>query len=360
MHGLALSNMKILCLTHNYSNNGAALLLLHTVRHWTAQLGWEVHAYVANDQQSQVATLRDFGAVPVSVEARNLLPSYDLVLINTLVDLHLVDRLPVRQPIALWAHEGTSIMKSMRRGIGLHQARLARLQGLILQTPFQSEVAFRELVEGFPTARITYVPNPVMPTSVAPRPGRPAGVPLKIAMTGTLCPRKNQVELAEAVLRVAAQLPVECHFIGDDETYRRVSGVDLIAPYRMHPQLVFHGDLPREQALSIVASADLFCLPSLDESFALAPLEAAALGVPVILSGLRCHDYVGWRHRENCLFYPPRTVDNLAALIVALAANADSQAALARNGARLAASMPFERYLERITQAVVDIAQRSP
>lgn len=347
-----MATMKILCLTHNYSNNGAALLLMHTLRHWAVQPGWEVHAYAA--QPSQVASLREFGITPVSVEAGNLHTHYDLVLINTLVDLHLVDRLPVSQPIALWAHEGTTIMNMMRREMPVHQARLARLQRLILQTPFQSEIALSELVDGFPAARIAYVPNPVLPIDVAARPVRPAGTPLKIVMTGTLCPRKNQVELAEAVLRVAAQLSVECHFIGDDLTYLQASGVDLLAPYRQHPQLVFHGDLPREQALALVASADLFCLPSLDESYALAPLEAAALGVPVILSALRCHQYVGWRHRDNCLMYTPRNVEQLATLIGALAAHPDSQIALAKNGARLAASMPFERYLERITRVIVE------
>ena len=51
-------------------------------------------------------------------------------------------------------------------------------------------------------------------------------------------------------------------------------------------------------------SADAFCLPSGDESQPIAPLEAAALGVPVLLTDLEPYADT-WKHGVNCLLNPP-------------------------------------------------------
>src|SRR5439155_15063008 len=63
------------------------------------------------------------------------------------------------------------------------------------------------------------------------------------------------------------------------------------------------GELDRKNGLEYLLSADVFCLPSSDESQPIAPLEAAALRVPCLLTDLP--PYAGtWRHGENCLLSP--------------------------------------------------------
>jgi glycosyltransferase involved in cell wall biosynthesis len=55
----------------------------------------------------------------------------------------------------------------------------------------------------------------------------------------------------------------------------------------------------------------VFSLPSGDESMPIAPIEAAAHGVPVILTDLECYEGI-WRHGVNALIHPVGDVDMLA------------------------------------------------
>lgn len=43
-------------------------------------------------------------------------------------------------------------------------------------------------------------------------------------------------------------------------------------------------DIPHDECLSLMASSDIFCLPSVREPFAISPMEAMALGVPTIIT----------------------------------------------------------------------------
>ena len=69
--------------------------------------------------------------------------------------------------------------------------------------------------------------------------------------------------------------------------------------------------LPPEAVQRLYRSADVFALPSADESMPIAPIEAAWHGVPVVLSDLECYDGV-WKHGVNALLHPVGEVELLA------------------------------------------------
>jgi glycosyltransferase involved in cell wall biosynthesis len=140
--------------------------------------------------------------------------------------------------------------------------------------------------------------------------------------------------------------------IGDTEHLSRLDGKALKA-LQNHPDLfTLSGYMPRLQALEAVAAADLFCFPSLSESFGLAPLEAASLGVPVALADLGVYRSIGWVSGENCLMFPPGDRKKLAATIESLIKNADLRKRLAENGRALAERYGMEPFLAKISELI--------
>src|SRR5207245_393402 len=96
---------------------------------------------------------------------------------------------------------------------------------------------------------------------------------------------------------------VECVFVGTTANIDTI-GADGVDKIKSRPDLfLLPGELSRRSTLEYLADADVFCLPSGDESQPIAPLEAAALNVPCALSDLPPYKGI-WRHGVNCLLSP--------------------------------------------------------
>lgn len=141
---------------------------------------------------------------------------------------------------------------------------------------------------GLQPGRITVIRNPVETDAVRAAGARPAPVALPerfVLFTGRLERRKGVHVLAEAlpaVLRAHPDLHVV--MLGDDagaaggDVRTRLLERTAFAAGRMH----LLGRLPQEDALAVVARAQLVVLPSLWEAFGFVAAEALALGRPVI------------------------------------------------------------------------------
>jgi glycogen(starch) synthase len=107
-----------------------------------------------------------------------------------------------------------------------------------------------------------------------------------IVFVGRLEVRKGIVPLGQALPAVLSAYP-ELHavLVGDEDP----GSAAEIAQFRQNVSLVAErvhllGELPRNDALAVVARAELAVVPSLWESFGFVVVEALALGVPVIAS----------------------------------------------------------------------------
>lgn len=157
------------------------------------------------------------------------------------------------------------------------------------------------LIHNFSIAefKITVVNAPLCPQVFdMPPPTIRTYAPVEVAMVeaevcfvsvGTVCPRKGQLTLIEGLSSLEPRPPgigkITVEFVGDlnaDEAYSRrciQAASSLATPWM---RVSFIGVLSQEDTLRKIQSCDAFLFASLFESFGLAPLEAATIGVPLI------------------------------------------------------------------------------
>jgi glycosyltransferase involved in cell wall biosynthesis len=353
--------MKILSVTHSYGNDGAALVLLNTARYWTESMCWQIDALVGRDwAPSTLAAIEAAGMHPVYEVRADA--GYDLALVNTLNDHQAVIELHDKLPIVLWVHEAESIIAraTLTPAQWMRVFHLPRLT--IFNSRWQTHTVFRSFIHRVPSERIAIVPYGILPfdrpvtprpdTRLSPERAAHGGQRFRVAAVGRINARKGQIDLIEAATALVARHAIECDLIGhppDDPILK--SRIEAIRT--RYPDLILsEGEWPRNTALARLAQADAFCLPSHDESYGLAALEAASIGLPVILADLPVYAQVGWVDRENCLLTRAGDCASIGAAIEALIDDPDLRQNLIEGGHRLAAEHDFAVFLDRITNCV--------
>lgn len=102
-----------------------------------------------------------------------------------------------------------------------------------------------------------------------------------VLFVGRLVEAKGIDDLLEAMTHLDGTQ--ELHFVGrGDERRLRRRARDL----GIADSVVIHGEVPHPELPAYHAGADVFCLPSHDESFGMANVEAMACGLPVVTTDL--------------------------------------------------------------------------
>ena len=192
-------------------------------------------------------------------------------------------------------------------------------------------------IEGIPSVTL---PNMVdvqrlrgLAEGTAP-PGFPTGGPV-VAFSGRLEIRKGVHILVEAMREVWDLMPgAHLVLLGRDGDWGRGKMSErlreLAGPHAS--RLTILGHQPPEHLLPALASADVVALPSLWENFALAALEAKALGCAMIAtSGSGYGDFI--TSEEDGLLVPPGESAPLAAALVRLLSDGSARRRLASRAA---------------------------
>jgi glycogen synthase len=115
---------------------------------------------------------------------------------------------------------------------------------------------------------------------------------------------------------------------------------------------------PREQIPATYAEADALLFPvRWDEPWGLVPLEAMAVGTPVVATGTGgSGEYL--EHERNCLLFDRDSPEALASAVARLAAEPELRRTLREGGLETAAAFPEEAYNRAIADAVERAARR--
>ena len=236
------------------------------------------------------------------------------------------------------------------------QARWERLNArradvVIAPSRYSADVARREY--GVAAQQIVVVPEPIelerwtaLFAAAAPRPrGGPA-----ILCVARMYPRKRIGDLLEASARLRRRIPgARVRIVGKGPEWEDV--VRLHGTLGLGETVALLGDVSRERLAEEYVGADIFCLPSVQESFGIVFLEAMAAGLPVVACRAAAIPEVV-EDGVTGLLVPPRDPAGLAGALEALAADPGRARAMGDAGRRRVAAYTPERVAARFLEAV--------
>lgn len=195
--------------------------------------------------------------------------------------------------------------------------------------------------EGVSRAKISVIPNGI-DTSAFAEPAVRARI-RRVITVANLRPEKGHETLIAAAALLAPSCPeLRYSIVGDGarraelEGFARARGVDHLVE--------FLGQ--REDVPSLLASADVFVLPSRSEAFPNGAIEAMAAGLPVVASGVGgLLDLIDTP--RNGLLVPPADAEALATALKLLHSDPPRAAAMGAEARRdVLSRYPFERMID--------------
>ena len=297
--------MRVLFVIHELALNGAVTALLTEVRALTAA-GAQVTLLVPELAGDAAALVPDFAAAGAAIRTRTAAADHDVAVGCTVFAVDALASLAGHLPLVWWIHEGMAGVRHVlghAAGMGL----LGRVERLVFPGRATVEQVWAPLLAGLPPGRVEVIPALVPPPGPGAAAEKPAGR-LRILCVGSVYPRKRQADLIGAVAALGPAAPVEVVLAGAvvrlDPPGEALAAAD---PGRFH----LAGGLAPARLQEFYRSADIFALPSAEESLPIAPIEAALHGLPLVLSDLPCHGGL-WRHGVTALLHPVGDVELLA------------------------------------------------
>src|SRR5579875_579365 len=173
----------------------------------------------------------------------------------------------------------------------------------------------------------------------------PAWAERYVLALGTVEPRKAMPALVRAFGRVAGRHPGTALVIAGPEGPGSEQLARAIAASPAHERVVRLGWVSPADRDALLRGATVFAYPSIYEGFGLPPLEAMAVGTPVVAASAGAlPEVLG----EAAFWVPPRDEEALASALGHLLSDTSAREDLARKGRARAGLYSWERCAEEI------------
>jgi glycosyltransferase involved in cell wall biosynthesis len=171
-----------------------------------------------------------------------------------------------------------------------------------------------DLAEAHIGKRPKLIPNPVDLDFFSPAEARPKAESWHLVSSGRLVGWKGFSNLIDAIAGLRDEHKILAHLSLAGDGPERKNLQRQITALNLEAQVKLCGLLPAEPLRDLLRSGDLYVLPSIGmEAFSISALEAACVGVPLLLS-----DQVGlggFLTTADCATYPARDVGALVSLL---------------------------------------------
>lgn len=343
--------MKILLLNDEFYTTGASTAMLRLAERLVQN--HEVYVMPRIDGEGEIKKKFEALGIPI---VKNI-DSADVVVANTLMAGAHVAEAGTKVPMIWWIHEAEvgrdMILRFPQLAPGFRHA-----SQIVFQTEYQRIVYGSFLFDSPANVHVLPFWNDAIykQQDLQPKPKDKK----RIVCIGTIEPRKRMEDTILAVNAMDADLrnDIECVFIGK---YLQLSDGARKLAEAMPDRYRFLGELPNEETLRYLASADAYVLASYSESQPLTIWESFELDVPVCLSDLETYRHIGLRHAQNVMMHPVGNLEMLSSNLRMVLTNDDVRRSVTRAGKslllnRLASDWAdeFERIINRAqTQAEI-------
>jgi glycosyltransferase involved in cell wall biosynthesis len=302
--------MRIALVNHEYTLSGASVMLLKIADHLLR----------AGHRCALVPMLSTPGPIEAEYVRRGIpilspapFREFDAAICNT-VYTALAVRVAAKATRAIWWIREAEAGRRLLEQEPQLAAAFGDAAAIGFQTAYQRDAVYRDFLAAVDSARAFVIPNGVELPASGPCVAKTR--PIRAVCVGAVDLRKRQGDLIRAV-EATGRKDIECAIIG--RLWQLDPAAQAIAA-REPDRFRLLGELPHEETVAWLRSADIFALPSVSESQPGAALEAALAGSALVLTDLAVYRGV-WRHGENALLHPVANLPALAAAIGALVAD---------------------------------------
>ncbi|MCA1326256.1 glycosyltransferase family 4 protein [Herbaspirillum sp. alder98] len=314
--------MKILLVNDEFYTTGASIALLRLAERLV--LNHEVEVLPRIDGDGPIRQKYEELGIPIVKDAGQP----DVVVSNCVLSGHFVGEGGLKCPIIWWIHEAEIgrdlIMRYPNTASGFKGA-----SHIVFQTEFQRIVYGSFLFDAQAEVHVLPFWNDAIyrQEDLQPKPKNKK----RIVCIGTIESRKRTEDVVMAVnaLDTTLRNEIEVVFIG------KYLGM-ATGPYQLAEALPERyrmlGELPNEETLRYLASADAYVLASSSESQPLTIWESFELEVPVCLSNLSTYRHIGLQHGVNALLHPVGDISLLASNLRTVLSDEDVRRRIVRAG----------------------------
>jgi glycosyltransferase involved in cell wall biosynthesis len=198
--------------------------------------------------------------------------------------------------------------------------------------------------------RISVIPNgidlaeletPLSKKECRKRLGLPAGGAI-VLFLGNLVPRKGPHVLLRSMRTVLREAPDTILILAGTITPFGAGLRDEARTLALETNVVFTGTVGEETKKLLYHAADIFALPSFGEAYPLTVLEAAACGLPAVVSGLEVFR-AQVRDGENGLFSRTGDAEDLGAHLLRLIFAEEERKEMGRNARSAVQGLDWEK-----------------
>jgi glycosyltransferase involved in cell wall biosynthesis len=169
-----------------------------------------------------------------------------------------------------------------------------------------------------------------------PPPARPVAGALRLLFVGRLIPYKGVELLLRAVAIAALRCSIKLDVVGAADPVYKDFLLRLTQELRLGSSVDFLEPVPRDQLPSLYQRADVFCFPTLCDTYGIALLEAMSCGCAVLVSDVAGAGEIvnGENGLKVRMDTPDEYIREYAEKIVALARNHELRASLGEEARR--------------------------